>query len=167
MPSLRLILITVCARCACHLSSHDGAACVPESWADPQTTLCQWSNPGQQHLVTLWVSGVLVLTRGSERSISPFRRYKKRTQGALLIWSGPVWVHMGSSATYGAQSLERTRMGPMGVPRPAQSSCGLAIVGTVAAVGLASNRVAACNATGTVTLTSRSVWLTVQPSLSA
>jgi hypothetical protein len=35
MPSLRLILITVCACCACHLSSHDGGACVPERAADP------------------------------------------------------------------------------------------------------------------------------------
>jgi hypothetical protein len=67
------------------------------------------------------------------KSLSPLQ---KRTQGAPDLVRAGVGVHMGRSASYGAQGLERTRMGPMGVPTTRQASCGLAIVTTVAAVGL-------------------------------
>ena len=77
-----------------------------------------------------------MLTCGSERSISSFRRCKKRTQGAADLVRAGVGSIWGRSATYGAKSLERTRMGPMGVPTTRQASCGLAVVTTVAAVDL-------------------------------
>ena len=49
---------------------------------------------------------------GSEGSTSPFRRCRNALR-ALLTWSGPVWVDMGRSATYGAFRFVRTRSASM------------------------------------------------------
>ena len=67
------------------------------------------------------------------KSLSPLQ---KRTLRGLLIWSGPVWVHMGRSATYWCPKPRKDTYGTDWCPNDPQASCGLAIVTTVAAVGL-------------------------------